>query len=129
MTKQRLAEYAAKKAKSQKFRREIFSSNFGFVFFDFRTGSNRQECNRPRCEQKPIFSIVGLNETARIAFSFVQVKPWDDETDMVELERLVRTIEIDGLLWGGSRFVPLAFGIKKLQINCVVEDDKVKLFL
>jgi len=55
----------------------------------------------------------------------LDVKPWDDETDMVEVERLVRTIEMDGLLWGNSKLVPLAYGIKKLQISCVVEDDKV----
>merc|ERR1712198_498967 len=55
----------------------------------------------------------------------LDVKPWDDETDMVEVERLVRSIEMDGLLWGNSKLVPLAYGIKKLQISCVVEDDKV----
>merc|ERR1712002_1079273 len=55
----------------------------------------------------------------------LDVKPWDDETDMVEVERLVRTIEMDGLLWGNSKLVPMAYGIKKLQISCVVEDDKV----
>lgn len=31
----------------------------------------------------------------------------------------------DGLLWGAAKLVPLAYGIKKLQICCVVEDDKV----
>ncbi|PFX27553.1 elongation factor 1-beta-like [Stylophora pistillata] len=55
----------------------------------------------------------------------LDVKPWDDETDMKELERLVRSVEADGLLWGASKLVPLAYGIKKLQINCVVEDDKI----
>merc|ERR1712121_284063 len=55
----------------------------------------------------------------------LDVKPWDDETDMVEVERLVRTIEMDGLVWGNSKLVPLAYGIKKLQVSCVVEDDKV----
>merc|ERR1711962_17375 len=55
----------------------------------------------------------------------LDVKPWDDETDMVEVERLVRSIEMDGLLWGNSKLVPLAYGIKKLQISCVVEDEKV----
>jgi len=55
----------------------------------------------------------------------LDVKPWDDETDLAELEKLVRSIEADGLLWGASRLVPVAFGIKKLQISCVVEDDKV----
>jgi len=55
----------------------------------------------------------------------LDIKPWDDETDMAELERSVRTIEMDGLLWGSSKLVPLAYTIKKLQISCVVEDDKV----
>jgi elongation factor 1-beta len=32
------------------------------------------------------------------------VKPWDDETDMVELEQNVRSIELDGLLWGACKF-------------------------
>jgi translation elongation factor EF-1beta len=44
---------------------------------------------------------------------------------MAELERLVRTIVKDGLLWGASKLVPLAYGVKKLQISCVVEDDKI----
>ncbi|XP_065166548.1 elongation factor 1-delta-like isoform X2 [Atheta coriaria] len=57
----------------------------------------------------------------------LDVKPWDDETDMQEMEKVVRKIECDGLLWGASKLVPLAYGIKKLQINCVVEDDKVSI--
>lgn len=44
---------------------------------------------------------------------------------MGEIEAKVRSIEADGLLWGASKLVPLAYGIKKLQISCVVEDDKV----
>lgn len=45
--------------------------------------------------------------------------------DMAEVERLVRTIQKDGLVWGASKLVPLAYGVKKLQISCVVEDDKI----
>merc|ERR1712226_832418 len=30
----------------------------------------------------------------------LDIKPWDDETDMGELEELIRTIDMDGLLWG-----------------------------
>ncbi|XP_012274525.1 probable elongation factor 1-delta isoform X2 [Orussus abietinus] len=55
------------------------------------------------------------------------VKPWSDETDMDAMNNEVRKIESDGLLWGASKFVPLAFGIHKLQISCVVEDDKVSV--
>jgi len=55
----------------------------------------------------------------------LDIKPWADDTDMVEMEKLVRGIKTDGLVWGASKLVPVAFGIKKLQIACVVEDDKV----
>ncbi|KAI1333427.1 hypothetical protein F5Y16DRAFT_355806 [Xylariaceae sp. FL0255] len=55
----------------------------------------------------------------------LDIKPWDDETDMKALEAAVRSIEQDGLLWGASQLVAVGFGIKKLQINLVVEDDKV----
>ncbi|CAG8165517.1 unnamed protein product [Penicillium olsonii] len=55
----------------------------------------------------------------------LEVKPWDDETPLETLEANVRAIEWDGLVWGASKWVPLAFGIKKLQINLVVEDEKV----
>lgn len=51
----------------------------------------------------------------------------DDETDMKALESNMRSIEIDGLTWGASKLVPLAFGIKKLQVNLVVEDEKVSI--
>ncbi|KAJ5091754.1 elongation factor 1-beta [Penicillium alfredii] len=55
----------------------------------------------------------------------LEVKPWDDETNLEELEANVRAIEQEGLVWGASKFVAVGFGIKKLQINLVVEDDKV----
>ncbi|PHH59098.1 hypothetical protein CDD82_2554 [Ophiocordyceps australis] len=57
----------------------------------------------------------------------MDVKPWDDETDMAALEAAVRSIEKDGLVWGASKLVTVGFGIKKLQINLVVEDEKISL--
>lgn len=30
----------------------------------------------------------------------MEVKPWDDETDMKKLEECVRAVEMPGLLWG-----------------------------
>merc|ERR1711939_383428 len=57
----------------------------------------------------------------------LDVKPWDDETDMQALEESVRSIEKDGLVWGLSKLVPVGFGIKKLMINLVVEDEKISL--
>lgn len=37
------------------------------------------------------------------------------------------TINSDGLTWGASTFVAIGYGIKKLQINLVVEDEKISL--
>ncbi|CCF58927.1 hypothetical protein KAFR_0F03310 [Kazachstania africana CBS 2517] len=57
----------------------------------------------------------------------LDVKPWDDETDLEEMVANTKAIEMEGLTWGAHQFIPIGFGIKKLQINCVVEDDKVSL--
>ncbi|XP_076380196.1 putative elongation factor 1-delta isoform X3 [Megalopta genalis] len=57
----------------------------------------------------------------------LDVKPWGSEVDMKEMETEVRKIETDGLLWGAAKLVPLAYGIHKLQISCVVEDEKVSV--
>merc|ERR1712117_1007191 len=54
-------------------------------------------------------------------------KPWDDETDMDAMLKSVKTIEMDGLLWGASKLVPVGYGISKLQVMCVVEDAKVSI--
>lgn len=51
----------------------------------------------------------------------------DDETDMKALEEHVRSVELDGLVWGGSKLVAVGYGIKKMQVNFVVEDDKVSI--
>jgi len=46
---------------------------------------------------------------------------------MDELVANVLKIEMDGLLWGAHQLVAVGFGIKKLQVNLVVEDEKVSL--
>jgi len=54
----------------------------------------------------------------------LDVAPWDDETPMDKLEAAVRSIQMDGLIWGASKLVDVVKGIKKLSIAAVVEDDK-----
>ena len=39
---------------------------------------------------------------------------------MAELEKSVRSIEMEGLVWGASTLVAVGYGIKKLQITLVV---------
>merc|ERR1711923_350049 len=55
------------------------------------------------------------------------VKPWDDETDMEAMKKACVSIEMDGLLWGASKLVPVGYGINKLQLMCTVEDEKVSI--
>jgi len=57
----------------------------------------------------------------------LDVKPWDDETDMNAMLVQIKTIQKDGLLWGANKLVPVGYGIQKLQVMCVVEDLKVSI--
>merc|ERR1712203_270257 len=55
------------------------------------------------------------------------VKPWDDETDMGAMKEACKGIEMEGLVWGATKLVPVGYGIQKLQIMCTVEDEKVSI--
>uniref|UniRef100_A0A1A7WUG7 Elongation factor 1-beta n=2 Tax=Iconisemion striatum TaxID=60296 RepID=A0A1A7WUG7_9TELE len=85
------------------------------------------EAARVREQRLHEYAAKKSKKPALIAKSSIllDVKPWDDETDMAKLEECVRSVSMDGLLWGQSKLVPVGYGIKKLQIGCVVEDDKV----
>ncbi|CAJ1087416.1 elongation factor 1-beta [Xyrichtys novacula] len=86
-----------------------------------------EEAARLKEERLAEYAAKKAKKPALIAKSSIllDVKPWDDETDMGKLEECVRSIQMDGLVWGQSKLVPVGYGIKKLQIGCVVEDDKV----
>jgi len=90
---------------------------------------DHEEKERIKQERLAAYKAKKEKKPALIAKSNVilDVKPWDDETDMNEVTKLVKEIQMDGLVWGASKLVPLAYGIKKLQISCVVEDDKVSI--
>ncbi|XP_048018364.1 eukaryotic translation elongation factor 1 delta a (guanine nucleotide exchange protein) isoform X4 [Megalobrama amblycephala] len=93
----------------------------------FGSDEEDEEAERIKAERVKEYSQRKAKKPALIAKSSIllDVKPWDDETEMSKLEECVRSIQMDGLLWGASKLVPVGYGIKKLQINCVVEDDKV----
>jgi len=86
-----------------------------------------EEKERIKTERVAAYAAAKAGKKQVIAKSNVifDVKPWDDETDLLALEKMVREIKMDGLVWGSSKLMPVAFGIKKLQIGCALEDDKV----
>jgi len=80
-----------------------------------------------RDERLAAYAAKKSKKPALIAKSMIilDVKPWDDETDLKAMEDSVKSVALDGLVWGTSKLVPVGYGIKKLQITCVVEDLKV----
>nr|CCA18813.1 EF1 guanine nucleotide exchange domaincontaining protein putative [Albugo laibachii Nc14] len=58
----------------------------------------------------------------------IEVKPWEAETDLEALAIKIKATKIEGLSWGeGHKLVDVAFGIKKLLVQCVIIDDMVAL--
>ncbi|KAM7539436.1 hypothetical protein Aperf_G00000054030 [Anoplocephala perfoliata] len=86
-------------------------------------GSEDEDDAKPR--HVPVVAKPKKEGPVAKSLIVLDVKPWDDTTDMAELEANVRKITADGLVWGTGKLVPLAYGIQKLQIACVVEDDKI----
>ncbi|XP_059196679.1 eukaryotic translation elongation factor 1 delta b (guanine nucleotide exchange protein) isoform X3 [Centropristis striata] len=93
----------------------------------FGSDDDDEEADKLKEERLKAYAEKKAKKPGLIAKSSIllDVKPWDDETDMAKLEECVRSVQADGLLWGTSKLVPVGYGIKKLQIACVVEDDKV----
>lgn len=97
--------------------------------FDMFEADEEAEAEAERLKEERIkaYAEKKSKKPTLIAKSMViiDVKPWDDETDMKKVEEMVRGIKMDGLVWGASKMVPVGYGIKKLQISSVIEDDKV----
>lgn len=87
------------------------------------------EAARVREERLKAYAEKKTKKPGPIAKSqiLLDCKPWDDETDMKAMEDIVRTISMEGLVWGASKLNPLAFGINKLSILCTVVDDLVSV--
>jgi len=55
-----------------------------------------------------------------------EVKPWGEETDLDELAKMILAIKVDGLEWKTEyKKEPIAYGVFKIVIGAVVEDEKV----
>jgi len=95
----------------------------------FGSDEENEDDVKLREERLKAYADKKSKKPALVAKSSVilDVKPWDDETDMKAMETAVKAVTTDGLVWGASKLVPLAYGIKKLQIVAIVEDEKVSI--
>jgi len=87
------------------------------------------DAKRIREERLAAYHAKKSKKPALIAKTSVLLdcKPWDDETDMNKMLKEIKKISMDGLVWGASKLVPVGYGINKLQVMCVVEDEKVSI--
>merc|ERR1712036_100099 len=87
------------------------------------------EAERIKAERVAAYNAKKVaKKGATIAKSMItlDVKPFDDETDLDALAVEIKKIAMDGLVWGAKHEKkPLAYGIFKLVVTAVVEDEKV----
>lgn len=109
--------------KKEKSKKDDDDDDFDLFGSDDDESEEEDDVRKARLEQ---YATKKAKKPALVAKSniILDIKPWDDETDMAAMEKAVRSIECDGLEWQASKILPVAFGINKLQISCKVEDEK-----
>ncbi|XP_015873357.1 elongation factor 1-beta [Ziziphus jujuba] len=90
-------------------------------------GDETEDDKKAAEEREAAKKASGKKKESGKSSVLLDVKPWDDETDMKKLEEAVRGVEMPGLFWGASKLVPVGYGIKKLQIMLTIVDDLVSV--
>ena len=86
--------------------------------FPFSEEEESEEAAKVREERLAAYAAKKSKKPALIAKTSVLLdcKPWDDETDMDVMLKEIKKIEMDGLVWGANKLVPVGYGISKLQV-------------
>lgn len=90
-------------------------------------GEETEEEKKAAEERAAAVKAAGKKKESGKSSVLLDVKPWDDETDMKKLEEAVRSVQMEGLFWGASKLVAVGYGIKKLQIMLTIVDDLVSV--
>ncbi|PHU05363.1 Elongation factor 1-delta 2, partial [Capsicum chinense] len=90
-------------------------------------GEETEEEKKAAEERAAALKASGKKKESGKSSVLMDVKPWDDETDMKKLEEAVRGVQMEGLTWGAAKLVPVGYGIKKLQIMLTIVDDLVSV--
>ncbi|XP_062190394.1 elongation factor 1-beta [Phragmites australis] len=85
------------------------------------------EEDKKAAEERASAKVSSKKKESGKSSVLMDVKPWDDETDMKKLEEAVRSVQMEGLTWGASKLVPVGYGIKKLTIMLTIVDDLVSV--
>ncbi|RYR40570.1 hypothetical protein Ahy_A09g046317 isoform F [Arachis hypogaea] len=79
-------------------------------------GEETEEEKKAAEERAAALKASGKKKESGKSSVLMDIKPWDDETDMKKLEEAVR-----------AKLVPVGYGIKKLQIMLTIVDDLVSV--
>ncbi|KAL6576311.1 hypothetical protein OROHE_000092 [Orobanche hederae] len=90
-------------------------------------GEETEEEKKASEERAAALKASGKKKESGKSSVLLDIKPWDDETDMKKLEEAVRSVQMEGLFWGASKLVPVGYGIKKLQVMMTIVDDLVSV--
>ncbi|MTV28804.1 hypothetical protein FTX61_26015, partial [Nitriliruptoraceae bacterium ZYF776] len=90
-------------------------------------GEETEEEKKAAEDRAAALKASGKKKESGKSSVLMDIKPWDDETDMVKLEEAIRSVHMVGLHWGASKLVPVGYGIKKLQIMLTIVDDLVSV--
>ncbi|RZC59311.1 hypothetical protein C5167_006611 [Papaver somniferum] len=96
-------------------------------------GEETEEEKKAAEERAAAIKASGKKKESGKSSILLDVKPWDDETDMAKLEETVRSVQMEGLTWGmckyllSTKLVAVGYGIKKLQIMMTIVDDLVSI--
>ncbi|KAJ8640761.1 hypothetical protein MRB53_017455 [Persea americana] len=80
-------------------------------------GEETEEEKKAAEERAAAVKASGKKKESGKSSVLLDVKPWDDETDMQKLEEAVRSIQMEGLFWGASKLVPRTILLLNRQMN------------
>jgi len=114
-------EEPKKEAKKEEEEIDLFGSD------EEEDEAHQQEIIRRAKEAEEKKKAAGKERPLAKSAVNLDVKPWEDTTDMVKMEEGVRAITMEGLEWKASKLVPIGYGIKKLVISAHIVDDLVSV--
>lgn len=77
----------------------------------------RAEAEKKKAEKE-------ANKKVEKSLMVINVKPYDEETDLKALFKKIQETEVKGCKWSETcNILPLAYGISYIQLSCVIDDD------
>ncbi|XP_026192014.1 elongation factor 1-beta [Cyclospora cayetanensis] len=94
--------------------------------FDLFGDDDEAELEKLKAKKKEETAGKKKKEVINKSSLVIEVKPASADSDLDEIVRLAKDITMEGLTWGEAvKKVPVAFGLYKLQLSCVILDDLV----